>query len=84
MFQKGAEVPGEDAEAVGGEGQVLRRGGRGLPYGLVALLGPFLRIFLNSVPHGIRCGRGKEATCEFTHGHWGGTPSGDFNWTVFW
>lgn len=41
MFQKGAEVPGEDGEAVGGEGQVLRGGVPGLSQGTVALAGAF-------------------------------------------
>lgn len=41
MFQEGAEVPGEDAKAVGGEGQVLGGAGPGLPYGSVALAPAF-------------------------------------------
>lgn len=41
VFQKGAEVPGEDEEVVGGEGQVLRGGVPGLPQGTVALAGAF-------------------------------------------
>jgi hypothetical protein len=41
VFQKGAEVPGVDEEAVGGEGQVLRGRGLGLPTRLVTLAGTF-------------------------------------------
>ena len=41
MFQEGAVVPGEDAKAVDGDGQVLGGGGPGLPYGLVALAPAF-------------------------------------------
>lgn len=53
---------------------------RGFPRGQWPRLGPFLRIFLSSVPHGTRCGRREEAAHEFTRG----TPSGDSGWTVFW
>lgn len=36
MFQEGAQVPGEEVEAVSREGHVLRGEGPGFPYRMVA------------------------------------------------
>lgn len=79
MFQEGAEVPGEDAKAVGGEGQVLGGGGPGLPYGSVALAPAFSQDLPEQRPHGICCGRREEVTYEFTHGGRDRTSIGAFD-----